>query len=396
MFLVKDYFSQTIKKVSAERNTTDLSSFEPIISENITEHLNINDNTDHNYRKRHIVIPDSLINNPNLDKIDFFHPSSKPNIQLFCLATPHFSNDYMVFPIAYTGYVVHDYNNATQRYFELNLTTKTNIYNYKGSIANYTGDIDVVIFNWFPYDPFIQNSINNMYKITDKLLFIHAPSESNEDGIAEFDSNGDYTINTINNNYVDPDFYNIFFSPLSLNLHETLNVSIKIINWDAGDTGDTYKLKAFQKNGRHGNHSSGGNYTGKFRWIAIHKDIGEHIKINNKPIIATGSIETTASMDTNEGYYDYYEVDISHLNLSNDDNYSVLLSPKDENNNVFMYNLQVGNKTNTSFYVKYYLKDSSDGLNAAYGGNVSISHGALISNTISTNIKFQWAIIRQL
>jgi len=219
-----------------------------------------------------------------------------------------------------------------------------------------------------------------MYKINNVRLFINDITS-----ISDFDHNGRDDINTDNN--VDPDIYNLFFSPLSDNLDDLHNISIKIINWVSH-----YGLKAFYKDGN-GNNDGGGYYTDNFKWVAIHKNIGDYIKVNGKPVIYTGEFDGNVNDDDTTGKItlpDYYKVDITGANLSNV-NYSVLLTPVDYYNSIYMYNLQVGHKETDSFYVKYYMKNHESGENAAYGGNAPIS-----DLDINYKIRFQWAIFIQI
>jgi hypothetical protein len=274
------------------------------------------------------------------------------------------------------GYYQYDISYNTNYYIETNLITKTIKFGEKGSIGNYDGNIDVVLFIWFDYT--ISDLSNyNTYKINNVRLFINDITS-----ISYFNSNGLYDINT--DNYVNPTIYNLFFSPLSINLNNTHNISIKIIAWVSH-----YSLSAFHKDGN-GNNDGGGPYTGEFTWIAIHKNIGDYIKVNGKPIIYTGEFNGTVIDDDTTGKItlpDYYKVDISNANLSNTDNYSVLLTPIDYYNSDYMYNLQVGHKETDSFYVKYYMKKHPDNQNHAYGGDVPISN-----LDTSYKIRFQWAI----
>ena len=374
MFLVKDKFGQTIIGSGGEtRNTTDFSSVEAISNSNITLHKNPTNNPEHNYRKRHITIPSSIIKNPNdlpleyeddPTNLGFFNNN---DFEIFCLATPHYSDTYMVYPVVYSDFVfINDIY-----YFEVNLTTKTKDNNRSGSIGNYDGNIDVVLFNKF------HNTIlNSSYKINGNHLFINDAVST-----SEFDNLGEYNIS------IDKSIYNIFCSPIYNDLDTYLNISIKII-----PSLFNYKLKAHWKDGRDGD-DSGSYYTNKFNWIAIHKNIGDYIKVNNKPVIYTGEFNGNVNNDNASGMsplFDYYEVNISDADLPNA-NYSVLLTPIDNYNSTYTYNLQVGDKTKDKFYVKYYMKNHVTGQNGAYGGNQPISN--LDSNY---DIHFQWAIFIQI
>jgi hypothetical protein len=379
MFLVKNKFGQMITKSGGgTRNTTDFSSVVAISSSNITQHKRVSDNPGHNYRKRHITVPSSIIKNPNDATVPTFFNNNF--FETFCLATPHYSASYIVYPLINTDLVEITLSSSTTKYFEANLTTKTNQSPQKGSIGNYGGNIDVVLFNWF--DQSISDSSDyNMYKINNDRLFINDTTS-----LSYFNTNGIYNI------YVDPNIYNLFFSPISTNLDETKNISIKIINWT-----NHYQLKAYWKDGN-GNNDAGGYYTDNFKWIAIHKNIGDYIKVNGKPVIYTGEFDGTVNDDDTTGKItlpDYYKVDITGANLSNV-NYSVLLTPVDYYNSTYMYNLQVGHKETDSFYVKYYMKRHESGQNGAYGGNSSISNLGTILGINPYKIRFQWAIFIQI
>lgn len=284
----------------------------------------------------------------------------------------------MVYPLSYSDLAKMTYTNSNfvlieNRWFlEANLTTKTNQNNGSSSIGNYDGNIDVVVFNWFKPN-ILNDNIDVMYLIDNNLLFKHADNRD-----TQFDYDGVYDICS---NKVDPSIYNIFFSPLSFDLNTNLNISIKIINWVG-----YYQLRGLEKDG--GNNEDGGGYhrNGNFRWIAIHKNIGDHFKINNIPIVYTNECQYLAKNYVN----DIYNVDISNLHLTYN-TYSVLLSPLDHYNSTYMYNLQIVEKKPNEFSVKYYMKNSTGGQNAAYGGDQPI-----MNITLDYIIRFQWAIFFQI